>query len=60
MESVAEKNGGVRLLVEGTKAFYDTIEAALFDKPTQLNACPECGDTDMFDGIGTCQICQPM
>lgn len=45
---------------QGLTALDASLVTFFPEAPDTNDCCPECGGTDLFDGRGTCQICQPM
>lgn len=49
-----------KLVWEGVVVSDARMKTLIFTRGPKQDCCPECGGTELFDGHGTCQICQPM
>jgi len=49
-----------QMVLEGFKTINSYLVSYVFAPPLEQAYCPECGGTELFDGHGSCQICQPM
>lgn len=59
-QGAAGRGKRARAVIGGLARLKRRLVAFFFHAPVRRHCCPECGSTDLFDGRGTCQICQPM